>query len=523
MNEGTLERRVDVLFQSALQLTATVPELAMLERELKQSLVRLHQPMRVAIVGLIKAGKSTLMNALLGERLVPMGNVEATFNVNVFRYGDRPSLQVYYKDDRPPATKSFEELHALTLRAEAHRDYLLSIKYIEVIYPNSLLNSFNLIDTPGLESHYRDDSDNTRQFLQLHGRELNEVTQTEAQGADAVMYLFGHSLAMEDKEIVERFQGGGVDLATPINAIGVLTKPDIYWSDPTITEPMVAAERICQRLAHHPQVRNLFYTIYPVCGHLALGAQTLTQREWEILDRSIGILPERMESLLRNVNRFCEREYPDIAVSAAERRQLCDRLGQYGVWQAYNLRRLGIVDRAQLTNALLERSGINRLRETIVSHFGYRAYLIKLSRVLLKLKAVYFQSRSQLNGRQLQILEEIAGKFEALEAQELGLVELRILRDFYNRQLDFDEREAQQLLEVTGEFGTSCGERLGLTERSSIPDMLAVAAERIDYWQTRSADYLTLDRDTLDAANAIARSYESILQRLQIARTYLYF
>jgi ABC-type branched-subunit amino acid transport system ATPase component len=523
MPELSLEQRVETLFQSALNLTAGKPDLAIVERELRQSLARLHQPMRVAIVGLIKAGKSTMMNALLGEHLVPTGNVEATFNVNVFRWGDRPSLQVYYKDDRTPEVKSFDELQAFTLRAEANRDYLRSIKYIDVAYPNPILHNFNLVDTPGMESHYRDDSDNTRQFLQLHGQELSEVTQAEAQGADAVMYLFSHSLAMEDKEIVELFQGTGGGQATPINAIGVLTKTDIYWSDPHITDPLIAADLICQRLVHHPQVRNLFYTIYPVCGHLALGARTLTEQEWEILDRLITIPPDRLESLLRNINRFNEREYPDVSVAPTERKQLSDRLGQYGVWLAYNLRQSGITDRAQLASALLERSGIERLRETIISHFGHRAYLIKLSRILHQFKTVYFQNRSKLRGYQLQILEEIGGKFEELESQEHGLTELSILRNFYHQKLTFDEDEAQQLLAVTGEFGTSCGERLGLVEQASIPEMLAITSERMRYWHTRSADYFNLDRDTLTAVKTMVRSYELIFQRLQMAKKYLYF
>ncbi|PSB51897.1 dynamin family protein [Chamaesiphon polymorphus] len=522
MPELSLEQRVDNLFQSALDLTSGNPDLAIVERELRQSLARLHQPMRVAIVGLIKAGKSTMMNALLGEHLVPTGNVEATFNVNVFRWGDRPSLQVHYKDERPPETKSFDELQSLTLRAAANRDYLRSIKYIEVTYPNSILHSFDLIDTPGLESHYRDDSDNTRQFLQLHGTELSEVTQAEAQGADAVMYLFGHSLAMADKEIIELFQGGEVSQATPINAIGVLTKTDLYWSDPSITEPMVAAERVCQRLAHHPQARNLFYTIYPVCAHLALGARTLTDREWDILDRLITIPPDRFERLLRNINRFNEREYPDIPILPQERRLLAERLGQYGVWQAYNLRRSGSGDRHRLITALLEHSGIDRLRDTLVSHFGHRAYLIKLIRVLRQFKTIYFQSRPKLAGKSLQVLEEIAGRFEEIETQEHRLIELNILQNFYRRKLDFDERETRDLLAVTGEFGTDCGSKLDLGERATIPEMLAVANEKLHYWQTRSADYLTIDRDTLTAAKTMARSYELIFQRLQLAKNYLY-
>jgi len=305
MNELTLHEQVDELFASAVKRTANLPALSDFHHLLQQCHERLNQPMRVAIVGLIKAGKSTLMNALLGETVVATGAVEATFNVNWLRYGEKPSLLVHFKDShRPPEPKLLEELETLTLRAEENRDYLLSIKYIEVYCPNQILQTFNLIDTPGLRSFYQDDSENTLNFLQLHGDELTEVTKAEASNADAVLYLFSHSLGAEDKSIVEQFQGPAVGQATPINAIGVLTKVDVY----EVPEPMTDGHRVARRLSEHGQVHNLFYTIYPVCGLLAWGAQTLTQDEFAISIELTQIPRSRVESLLQNVERFEQRE-----------------------------------------------------------------------------------------------------------------------------------------------------------------------------------------------------------------------
>jgi predicted GTPase len=39
---------------------------------------RLHEPLRVAIAGKIKAGKSTLLNALVGDELAPTDEGECT-------------------------------------------------------------------------------------------------------------------------------------------------------------------------------------------------------------------------------------------------------------------------------------------------------------------------------------------------------------------------------------------------------------------------------------------------------------
>lgn len=523
MIESNLQQRVDKLFESALARTVNQTGLKNFHQLLKQCQLQLHQPMRVAIVGLIKAGKSTMMNALLGEDIVATGNVEATFNVNSLRYGEKPSLLVHFKDNRPSEAKSFEELAALTLRADSNRNYLLSIKYIEVFYPNKILETFNLIDTPGLLSYYKDDSENTLSFLQLYGRELTEITKTEAQGADAVLYLFSNSLATEDKETVEMFQGAVVGQATPINAIGVLTKVDNYWSDPNVSEPMEAGNRICQRLSTHSQVKKILYTVYPVCGLLALGAQTLTNDEYQILLQLAEIPEVRMDKLIRNVQRFCDREYPDISISANQRQQVFKRLGQYGVWLAHSLIRSGIINQTQLVEQLLKRSGITQLHDLILSHFGRRAFIIKLGNILRQIDVACFQEKLHLTGELKRIVEEIGGNFEALKVQEHSFAELKILRNYYNKKLDFDDEEVQHLLQVTGEFGTFCGERLGLDQSATINEMLTVAREKMYYWQQRASDSLGSDGKSIAAAGVLARSYEKILYRILKAKEYLYF
>lgn len=426
---------------------------------------------------------------------------------------------MHFKDGRSPESKSIEELTDITVRADENRDYLLSIKYIEVFYPNQILQSFNLIDTPGLQSHYKDDSQNTLNFLQLHGNQLTEITQIEAQGADALLYLFSHTLATDDSEIVKMFQGPVVGQATPINAIGVLTKVELYNSP----EPMEEAKKICQGLSAHPQVRNLFYTVNPTCGFLGLGVQTLTDDEWEILKKLAELPQEQIERLFGNVKRFCERDYKDVPIPATERQQVFNRLGQYGVRLAYTSINSGINEKSQLIEELFNRTGIPQLRELIISHFGHRAYLIKLGTALQKISVTCFRERQNFQGKQLQIIEKIAGNFEKLQTQEHGFSELQVLRNYYEKKLNFGEAEVKQLLQVTGEYGISCAERLGLYERATIEEMIPIASERMNYWRQKATDYFGNDSASLAAADVLARSYERILYRVQKAKEYLYF
>jgi hypothetical protein len=520
----TLPERVEALFASALERTANRPALATTHRALRRARRRLQAPMRVAIVGLIKAGKSTLMNALLGEAVVATGAVEATFNVNWLCWGEQTGLVVYYKDDRPPQPKSFDELAALTLRPEAHSEELLSIRYIEVRHPAPVLRTLNLIDTPGLASSFGEDAKNTLDFLALHGAELTATTEAEAANADAVLYLFSRGLATADQDIVAEFLGPAAGRATPINAIGVLTKADAYWSDDD--EPLALGHRIAGRLASHPQVRQLFYTIQPVCGLLAFGARTLTDEEFDWLAQLAEVPEERLSGRIRDAVRFGEREYDYIPVPPAQRRQLMARLGQYGVWLACNLLREGAMTKAELAKALLARSGADELGKIIQGHFGGRAYAIKLQTGLRQIEQVFFRERLGLAGDDRTLIETIAGEFEALEASAHAFDELRVLRDCYEGRLDLAPEEVAQLLAVTGEHGSSCARRLGLDEEpstdvASIARLLAIAQERRTAWHLRATDDIGTDRATLAAAAVIARSYERVIHHLNTAQQFM--
>jgi hypothetical protein len=519
MSELKLREKVQKVFKETQALCAPHASLKPLHDVLRECSERLDQPMRVAIVGFIKAGKSTAMNALLGELLVATGTVEATFNVNWLKWGASSSLMVHYKNERPPESKSFKELEALTLRANENLDYLLSIKFIEVFHPNPMLKTFNLIDTPGLASFYKDDSQNTIDFIKLHGQELTEVTQSEASNADAVLYLFSQSLHMEEKTIVEHFQGAAIGQPTPINAIGVLTKIDFYWPDKP--DPLAAGETIATRLREDAQVRRLFYTIYPVSGLLGLGAQTLAPDEFETLRRLAGLPIERFERLIRNVHRFA-REHPDIDISPVHRQAVLDKLGRYGVDLSIKLIREGFDARERLAEELFRRSGVPQLLDLVISHFGNRALLIKLGTVLRQIEGACFQERRRLKGQERDITEDVAARFDELETDEHAFHELRILRSHYEGKLEFDASEVQQLLEVTGEYGSSIGERLGLGERATASEIVQAAQEKLEHWQRKANDFSPVNRETIDATNVLARSYERLLYHAKMVKHYMY-
>jgi GTPase Era involved in 16S rRNA processing len=520
MSETELARRVEHLLTTALEETKRREALAGLHNALQQAQERLRQPMRVAIVGMIKAGKSTMMNALLGETLVATGPVEATFNVNWLKYGPEPALVVHFKDQRPPQRQAPEELERLTHRSDEARDYLLSIKYIEVFSPNPMLNSFNLIDTPGLHSFYEEDSEKTREFLKLYGQQLTQATQQEAENADAVLYLFSHSVGAEDTSTVALFQGPQMGHTTPINSIGVLTKADMFW--PARANALDGGHEVAQILqADHPHLRSMFYAIVPVCGLLAWGAQTLTNEEYATLEQFACLPEERMSRLLNDARRFTQREYADVPVAPALREKVLDRLGKYGIWRAYHLLRSGTCDLPDLRQALLQESGLPALKHVVLSHFGNRAYLIKLQAALRPIEHACFWARqnTRLSPADREIFRRIDERFGQLRDDEHGFKELEVLRNYYQGKLPFTDEEVDQLLHATGEFGLSDRERLGLPAKDgdtlSWADWQEIQQRAEAYaarWRRRAIDP-GASRETMKAVEMLGDAYDLISTR----------
>src|SRR5205823_12982738 len=81
---------VTLLQKSAERLReAKLPE--ELAAQLEQYATQVTQPCVVAVVGQVKAGKSTFINAFLGEDLAKVGTTETTATINYFHYGELAS------------------------------------------------------------------------------------------------------------------------------------------------------------------------------------------------------------------------------------------------------------------------------------------------------------------------------------------------------------------------------------------------------------------------------------------------
>lgn len=105
----------------------------------------------VAIVGEFKRGKSTLINALLGQEVLPADVLPATATLNRVTYSEEPYVMVEYKngeEEKVDINKLADYVTKLSYESEKKAE---TVKQATVYYDTAFCkNNVDIIDTPGL-------------------------------------------------------------------------------------------------------------------------------------------------------------------------------------------------------------------------------------------------------------------------------------------------------------------------------------------------------------------------------------
>jgi len=545
---GTASRAASRVFRTYEALAAERGgPLAPIARQLGWAWERLGQPMRLVVVGQIKRGKSTLVNALLGEEVAATGQLELTFTISEFCHGDDRVVFVRYKDGTSEGPLPPAALEGLTVRDPARLGQLRRIRKVEFVMPNELLRTFRLVDTPGLGSVHLIDAQNTVDYLGLGsaprigaqrsaardtldamGRtaaDVHEESVREIVEADAVLYLFSRGLHERDDETVAEFLGDARSSVTPLRAFGVLSLCDRYWPpdrdlpghpDPVTYDPMDAARLIADRYMADSRTGRLFFTVVPIAGLVGIGARLLTGEEFGWLDQLRMVEPKVLARRLGDAQRFATAtQLPDVPLPVAMRERLIRRLGAWGTYRACGYLRDG-EGQDKVRDRLVADSGVTQLRELIAGHFGSRASTIKLDHGLRDVAAEIGRCRAGLRraGEEVPVLVDvIAAQVERLRISDHDSAELSVLAACYNQELDLDEAEVAEIRAVTGENGPTWAARLGQPENTPVRELRAEAERLVAKWAQREQDP-TLNRATLRAAHTIRLSYDRILHQI---------
>ena len=171
----------------------------------QELLARMDAPLSLAIVGEFNAGKSTMVNALIGEDVLPMGVLPTTAHTGILRFGPRRAARINYIDGRRVEV-GFDEAKTL-MKTDAE-----DIDRLEFIYPHPTLRIVEYWDTPG--------------FNAVNERH-EEVASEALSQAEAILWVMDASqvLSQTEFELIDAVPDGNERLVVVINKIDRLGDP----------------------------------------------------------------------------------------------------------------------------------------------------------------------------------------------------------------------------------------------------------------------------------------------------------
>ena len=457
--------------------------------ELERIGYRLNQPIRIALAGTLKAGKSTLVNALVGEDIAPTDATEATRIVTWFRHGPIPKVTANHRGGRrsnvPIARDPTDRGLTFDFASLDPED----VVDLDVEWPAAELIDATIIDTPGTSSLSPDVSERTLRLL---------VPEDGVPRVDAVVFLL-RTLNATDiallKQIGELVGGS----AGALGVIGVASRADEIGAGRI--DAMLSAKDVAKRFTTEMDKTGICQAVVPVSGLLALTARTLRQSEFVALEKLAGVDAAELTKAMLSVDRFV-REDSSLPVDAATRAALLDRFGMFGIRISIAVLRAGVGDSVALADELLERSGLVALRDVIDQQFAQRSDLLKAHTVLLSLRR-FVQSNP------IYATRYILADIDPLLADTHAFEELRLLSQLRSRPTTLNEDEIASLRRIIGGSGTDAASRLGLQPDAPYdgPRAAFAAAQR---WRRR-ADHPLNDPFTTRACRAAVRSAEALV------------
>ena len=427
-------------------------------RTLDDTILHLDELFLLVVAGEFNSGKSTFINALLGQPVLREGVTPTTDRINILKYGDEP--------------------------AERARDQYV----LEIFYPADVLREINVVDTPGTNAVMRQHEELTRDFIPR---------------SDLVLFVTSADRPFTESEraFLEQIREWGKKVVVVINKIDILR--------PGETEQVVSfvRENAAPLLGREPE-------IFPLSARLALRAKSMGNDGQAAPEAAAGAETPWQESKFEVVERYITDTLDE---EERIRLKLLNPLGVAGSLTAKYRSALG--SRLQLLNDDFQTiENIDKQIELYRSDLqrDFRFHLVEIENLLneMELRGMEFFDDTVRIGRMFDLMksDRIREEFERrvvgdtpaqIESRVQGVIDWLVERqlrlwqgvnDYLNRR-----RVAQHRDQLLGEIGTSFE-----YNRSALLESVGRTARQVVETYDRDVESTELARSVQSAMTATA-------------------
>ncbi len=132
---------------------------------LKEEQVKVSPPLKILVIGEYNVGKSTFINSLLGEDLLPSDIVPTDTVISRVMRGDHYEhlAEIHFSDGTVKKYYNYQEIWKHIDRKHNYQQE--QIKDIKIYHQASLLREIEIINTPGINSFFQKDTELVRSYL----------------------------------------------------------------------------------------------------------------------------------------------------------------------------------------------------------------------------------------------------------------------------------------------------------------------------------------------------------------------
>ncbi|MEJ2365947.1 MAG: dynamin family protein, partial [Deltaproteobacteria bacterium] len=249
-------------------------------QEISEKLVGNH--FHLVVLGQFKRGKSTFINSLLGDRVLPTSVVPLTSIVTLLKHGETEKIEVHFTSGQIKTISRPELSDYVTERGNPENQK--KVKHVEVSYPSDYLkDGVFIIDTPGVGSTFENNTEMTYNYLPR---------------VDAALFLLAVDPPMSQSEITFL-----KDVKQYVEKIFFIQNKIDYMSEEECQESMLFSKQVIEEAIGSDNIR-----IHPLSAKLALeGKQTnnkkrLKESRLSEFDKVLGafLLQEKGKTVLRS-------------------------------------------------------------------------------------------------------------------------------------------------------------------------------------------------------------------------------